>query len=103
MGEQYTFGKGGQQADAAEPHSFVENLLSKDKVAHLTDNGDASLLQRAVETSEQFHKVLQEAYDLLHPIVERINKLPADHRKELIASITDMNGPAYDSVRTHCV
>jgi hypothetical protein len=103
MGEKFIVGKGEQAGDAAQQHSFAENFLTKEQLSHLGEGMDHSIIQKAVETSEQFHKVLQEAFELINPILTRINQLPADHRKELVASIIDMDGPAYDAVRKNCV
>ncbi len=103
MVEHHSFGRGEDKANSTHSNPMEESFLSLEKLVKVDGLTSGDLLHRAVETSENFHKILQEAYDLINPIVRRINALSPDLRKELVSSITDeMTGYAYDAVREHC-
>lgn len=102
MGEQYNFARGWQGKETGETNSPSESLISADKLAQIAANNEALIARRAVEASEQFQKALQEAMDLINPLLERINKLPDAERMQLVSSIKDIDGPAYDAVRKQC-
>lgn len=103
MVEQHSFGRGEDKAKSTHSNPLEESFLTLEKLVKADGLTSGDLLHRAVETSESFHKTLQEAYDLINPLVRRINALSPELRKELVASIPDkMTGYAYDAVREHC-
>jgi hypothetical protein len=103
MVEHHSFVRGNNEAESAYSNQPKEGFLTLDKLSLVDGITNNDLLHRAVETSENFHKIVQEAFDLIHPLVARINALSPELRKQIVTSIPDdLGGYAYDAVREHC-
>lgn len=100
MVERFTFGGNEQQTEIMQADLCAENLRSDDRIAYLPEAYEAYMHRNP--RLEQFDKSLQQALEILKPILEGINKLPNANRHELLASITNMDGPAYEMIRKHC-